>query len=89
MAAAWRSRLRGPATVHTREQLLDEGWFGAGAARGGAAHRRPRRDDRAVVRRRALGLMRPEIVRLLGLHGSTSEAELAVPVIVVPPRRGA
>jgi hypothetical protein len=35
------------------------------------------------------GLMRPEIVRLLGLHGSTSQAELAVPVIVVPPRRGA
>ena len=33
--------------------------------------------------------MRPEIVRLLGLHGSTSQAELAVPVIVVPPRRGA
>jgi hypothetical protein len=28
-------------------------------------------------------------VRLLGLHGSTSQAELAVPVIVVPPRRGA
>ena len=35
------------------------------------------------------GLMRPELVRLLGLHGSTSDVELAVPVIVVPPRRGA
>jgi hypothetical protein len=32
-------------------------------------------------------LMRPEVLRLLGLHGSTSDAELAVPLIVVPPRR--
>jgi hypothetical protein len=32
--------------------------------------------------------MRKELVALLGLHGSTSDAELAVPVVVVPPRRG-
>ena len=43
-------------------------------------------DDLAVVHS---GLMRPQVVALLGQHGSTSEAELAVPVVVVPPRRDA
>ena len=34
-------------------------------------------------------LMRPELVGLLGLHGGASPEELGVPVVVVPPRRGA
>jgi hypothetical protein len=89
VAALWRSRLRGSATVRTREQLLDEGWFGAVRR-----EVEPRIGDLVVMTEPSFavvhsGLMRPEIVRLLGLHGSTSEAELAVPVIVVPPRRGA
>jgi hypothetical protein len=85
----WRSRLRGSATVHTREQLLEAGWFGP-------VRREVERriGDLVVITAPSFavvhsGLMRPEIVRLLGLHGSTSQAELAVPVIVVPPRRGA
>jgi hypothetical protein len=89
VAALWSSRLRGSATVRTRDQLLDEGWFGE--VRREVA---PRIGDLVVTTQPSFalvhsGLMRPEIVRLLGLHGSTSEAELAVPVIVVPPRRGA
>jgi hypothetical protein len=85
----WRSRLRGSATVHTREQLLDAGWFGPVRR-----EVEPRIGDLVVITAPSFavvhsGLMRPEIVRLLGLHGSTSQAELAVPVIVVPPRRGA
>ena len=89
VAATWSSRMRGAATVHTREQLLDDGWFGV--VRPEVA---PRIGDLVVTTQPSFavvhsGLMRPEIVRLLGLHGSTSEAELAVPVSVVPPRRGA
>jgi hypothetical protein len=89
VASMWSSRLRGSATVHTREQLLDDGWFGPVRP-----EVRPRIGDLVVITQPSFavvhsGLMRPEIVRLLGLHGSTSEAELAVPVIVVPPRRGA
>ena len=89
VASLWQSRLRGSATVHTREQLLDAGWFGPVRR-----EVEPRIGDLVVVTEPSFavvhsGLMRPEIVRLLGLHGSTSQAELAVPVIVVPPRRGA
>jgi predicted AlkP superfamily pyrophosphatase or phosphodiesterase len=85
--AAWRESLADRATILTREQAIDEGWFGAV---------RPDVVPRighlivnmdvgfAVVHSH---LMRPEVLRLLGLHGSTSDAELAVPVVVVPPRR--
>ena len=89
VASLWQSRLGGSATVHTREQLLDAGWFGPVRR-----EVEPRIGDLVVITEPSFavvhsGLMRPEIVRLLGLHGSTSQAELAVPVIVVPPRRGA
>ena len=87
VAAAWAERLGTRARVLTREQVVDEGWFGPVtepvAARIGDVLA-VMDDSFAVVHS---GLMRPEIVRLLGLHGATSEAELAVPVIVVPPRR--
>ncbi|HEX6055535.1 MAG TPA: alkaline phosphatase family protein, partial [Intrasporangium sp.] len=69
-------------------QVIAEGWFGPVEQR--VAGRIgdivvAMNDSFAVVHS---GLMRPELVRLLGLHGSTSDVELAVPVIVVPPRRG-
>jgi hypothetical protein len=89
VAAEWVRRLGDRATVLTRERALDEGWFGAVrpevAARIGDVI--VSMDTRFAVVHSAL--MRPEIVALLGLHGSTSDAELAVPVVVVPPRRGA
>ena len=68
---------------------MDEGWFGP--VRPGVEGRI---GDLVVVMSGSFavvhsGLMRKEVVALLGLHGSTSAAELAVPVIVVPPHRGA
>ena len=88
VAAVWRERVGDRARVLPREQLIAEGWFGTVEKR--VAGRIgdlvvAMNDSFAVVHS---GLMRPELVRLLGLHGSTSDVELAVPVIVVPPRRG-
>jgi hypothetical protein len=84
---AWAAHVGDRARVLTREQVVDEGWFGPVTPR--VAHRigdvvAVMEDGFAVVHS---GLMRPEVVRLLGLHGATSEAELAVPVVAVPPRR--
>ncbi|MEO7447544.1 MAG: nucleotide pyrophosphatase/phosphodiesterase family protein [Humibacillus sp.] len=89
VAAAWAQRLGGSATVRTREQLVDEGWFGPVRP-----EVLPRIGDLVVATEPTFavvhsGLMRPELVRLLGLHGGASTEELAVPVVVVPPRRGA
>ncbi len=89
VAQRWRERLGTRARVLSREEVVDGGWLGPV---------RPEvvgrigdlvvlmGDDLAVVHS---GLMRPQVVALLGQHGSTSEAELAVPVVVVPPRRDA
>lgn len=87
--AAWTARLGGRARILRRERAVEEGWFGPV---------RPevegRIGDLLVVMEDSFavvhsGLMRREVVALLGLHGSTSDAELAVPVVVVPPRRDA
>ncbi len=89
VAERWHERLGSRARVLTREEVIDAGWLG---------RVRPEvlgrigdlvvlmGDDLAVVHS---GVMRPQVVGLLGQHGSTSEAELAVPVVVVPPRRDA
>lgn len=84
----WREQLGDRARILSREQVVDEGWFGPVEGRVSE-----RIGDVVVVTQGSFavvhsGLMRPELVRLLGLHGSTSDAELAVPVVVVPPRRG-
>jgi hypothetical protein len=85
--ATWREALGDRAAVLTREQAIDEGWFGA------VRHDVVLRIGDLIVNMQGgfavvhSGLMRPELLRLLGLHGSTSDAELAVPMIVVPPRR--
>ena len=86
---AWTSQFGDRIRVLTREQVVDEGWIGP--VRPGVE---ARVGDLVVVTTGSFavvhsGLMRPEVVALLGLHGSTSDAELAVPVVVVPPRRGA
>ena len=89
VAEAWRERLGRLARVMTRDEAVDEGWFGATTPLV-----LPRIGDLVVAMQDQFavvhsGLMRKEIIALLGVHGSTSEAELAVPVIVVPPRRAA
>ena len=86
---AWDARLADRVRILTREQAVDDGWFGP--VRSGVE---ARIGDLVVITRGSFavvhsGLMRKELVALLGLHGSTSDAELAVPVVVVPPRRGA
>lgn len=89
VAQVWTERLGERCLVMTREQAVDEGWFGSVSTtvsgRIGDVLA-TMRGSFAVVHS---GRMRPQVVRLLGLHGSTSDAELAVPVVVVPPRRGA
>ncbi|MDN5795116.1 MAG: alkaline phosphatase family protein [Intrasporangium sp.] len=86
VAEVWRDRLAGLARVMTREQAVEEGWFGT--TRSAVL---PRIGDLVVVMQDRFAvvhstLMRKEILALLGVHGATSEAEIAVPVIVIPPR---
>ncbi|MEO7132070.1 MAG: nucleotide pyrophosphatase/phosphodiesterase family protein [Dermatophilaceae bacterium] len=83
---AWHQRLGKRATIMSRDEAIDAGWFGP--VRDGVAGRIGdliinMRGSFAMVHS---GLMRPELVRLLGLHGSTSDAEIAIPVIAIPPR---
>jgi hypothetical protein len=83
--AAWSATLGTAAWVVSRKQAVDEGWFGpvddAMLSRIGdvivAA-----REDIAVVDSR---VMPPEILALVGLHGSLTETEQRVPLITVLP----
>lgn len=85
----WREALGRRATVLTRDEVADRGWFGAVDPRVA-----PRIGDVVVTMRGSFaavhsGRMRAELVALLGLHGALSDAELAIPVIAVAPRAGA
>lgn len=85
--AVWREVVGDRSTILTREQAIDEGWFGQ--VRSEVV---PRIGELIVNADPGFAivhseLMRPQLLRLLGQHGSTSDAELAVPVVVVPPRR--
>ncbi|HET7305510.1 MAG TPA: nucleotide pyrophosphatase/phosphodiesterase family protein [Segeticoccus sp.] len=82
----WEARLGSRALVRTREEAVALGWFGPVAE-----HVAPRigdlvvpmGDDFAIVDSR---FMRPQLVRLLGVHGSLSDAELGIPLLHVPAR---
>ncbi len=81
--AAWRERLGPTIDLRTREEAIAAGWFGV-------VHPRvaPRIGDLvgsavgpwAVVDSRTA---RPEILRLLGLHGANSAAEREIPLLAV------
>lgn len=83
---AWQARLGERTWIRDRDEAVRDGWFGAVDERV-----RPRigdvvvamRDDLAVVDSRS---MRPQLIRLLGLHGSLSEDEVAVPLLHLPAR---
>jgi hypothetical protein len=82
VAARWRTRLEGQATVRTKQQALADGWFGP--VRPGVEPRIgdvvvSAVTDTAVVDSRT---MRATVLRLLGVHGAATEAELAVPLLV-------
>jgi len=81
VAARWRDRLGDEALVVTREEATDSGWFGPVEA-----HVRPRigdvmvasMADTAIVSSRAF----PREAALVGLHGSLTEDEMLVPLLV-------
>ncbi len=83
--AAWTAVLGERGIVRTREEAVAAGWFGAVApanlARIGDVVVAMRGRFAVVDSRRA----RPELLALLGLHGSLSDDEVAVPVVHVPP----
>jgi hypothetical protein len=82
--AAWGERLGERAVLRSREEVLAEGWFGPVEERNV-----PRvgdvvvamRDHYAVVDSRS---QRPELLALVGLHGSLTTAETSVPVLHQP-----
>ena len=83
---AWRRRVGSSATVTTREQAVDEGWFGP--VRDLVA---PRIGDVIVNCTGDLAVvdsvrMRPVLLSLLGLHGSVTLDETAVPLFQWPAR---
>ncbi len=86
VAVRWAERLGERAWVRTREEVIADGWFGPVAPRNLARIGEvvvAMVDTFAVVDSRRA---RPEVLALLGLHGSITEAEVAVPVLHVPPR---
>jgi hypothetical protein len=83
--AAWSALLADRADVRTRDEAVAAGWFGAvepaNLARIGDVVVAMRGRFAVVDSRRA----RPELLALVGLHGSLSDDEVAVPVVHVPP----
>lgn len=85
---AWTERFAEQAWVLEREEAVAAGWFGEVRP-----ENLPRIGDiivafhgsRATVDRRR---MRPVLLELLGLHGSLTSQELAVPWLVLPARTG-
>lgn len=82
VAARWQRRLEGAATVVTREQALADGWFGP--VRAGVEARIGDVVVSAVTQTAVVDsrTMRATVLRLLGVHGAATEAELAVPLLV-------
>ncbi len=87
--ARWRDRLGAAVWSGTRAEVVEGGWFGPVAD--GYLERVgdvvvAMRDRVAVVDSRR---QRPQLLALLGLHGSLTVDEVAVPLLTVPPRRSA
>lgn len=80
--AAWTRLLAGDAHVATREQVIDEGWFGPAVA----THVADRIGDVVAVGRRDVLLTRslaePRETMMPGHHGGWTAAELLVPLVV-------
>lgn len=82
VAATWRARLAGRMDVLTREEAIAAGWFGPVSP--GVL---PRIGDLVTAARGSFAVVdsrtaRPELLRLIGLHGSRSPEEAHVPLLV-------
>lgn len=82
--ATWRERLGEHAWILAGEEAVDAGWFGPVAPQ-----MRPRIGDVVVAMRGTAALIRsraePMLSRLTGQHGSLTEAEQLVPLLLVEP----
>jgi hypothetical protein len=83
VVAGWRGQMGADAWVVTRDEAIDEGWFG-----GVDLHVRPRLGDVMVASRGDVAVVStsrfPHEARLVGLHGSLSSDEMLVPLLVDP-----
>ena len=82
VAATWRARLGERATVLLRDEAVGAGWFGAVDPRV-----LPRIGDVVTSMRADLAVVdartaRPELLRLVGLHGARTPEEALVPLVV-------
>ncbi|MEJ7706060.1 MAG: nucleotide pyrophosphatase/phosphodiesterase family protein [Nocardioidaceae bacterium] len=81
VAYSWRAQLGDDAWVVTRDQAIDEGWFGSVDS-----HVRPRLGDVMIACRGKASVVsssrRPEEAALIGLHGSLTADEMLVPLLV-------
>ncbi|TQM96567.1 type I phosphodiesterase/nucleotide pyrophosphatase [Ornithinimicrobium humiphilum] len=82
VVATWRDELGDDALVLRREEAIEAGWFGP--VREGYAERIGEVVAAMLGRATVLDsrLLRPEVLRLRGHHGSITEAETAVPLLV-------
>jgi len=84
--ATWRERVGSRAWVLSREEAVGQGLFGAVSER-----IMPRIGDVIVAMRDNFAIVdsrtaRPALLALLGLHGSLTPAEMAIPLLLVPAR---
>ncbi len=81
VAKGWSDRLGAEAIVLTREQAIDEGWFGSVSSAV-----RPRLGDVMVASLGDLAVVStsrfPYEATLIGLHGSLTEDEMLVPLLI-------
>lgn len=83
--AAWQERLSHVAWVVSRDQAIDGGWFGPSVSGEMAL----RIGDVVVAAREPVAVvdsrrMRPELLSLVGMHGSLTPAEQLVPLLSFP-----
>jgi len=84
--ATWRERVEARAWVFSRDEAVRGGLFGAVSD-----HILPRIGDVIVAMRENFAIVdsrtaRPELLALLGLHGSLTPQEVAIPLLHVGPR---
>lgn len=82
--ATWREVLGATAQVRTRAEAVGAGWFGAVSDQN-----LPRIGDVVVAMQGRHAVVdsrraRPELLALIGLHGSLSDDEVSVPLVHVP-----